>query len=314
MNHISSEHLVEKREVAAAGLPAAARTMLIWTAWISTLLLSNLPLVIARDVLGSDIPWITIAWIGTAGLLFAVTYVWQVLRPLRGYFIIMGMILLMGFWVDPFIRQTTAWRNLFAGQSQMIIVFGDRVLLLLRTSIVLAALFWIGIKPREAFLAVGNLKAPVGGQTSASRRRVLTWSVLGPVAAVLLGGLFITFLASQNPGALSGSAAVLPWLPLILLSAALNAFGEEAKYRAAPLATLLPAVGPRHAIWLTSLWFGLGHYYGGFPSGPVGLVYSGLLALLLGKAMLDTRGMGWSWTIHVVIDTIIYCFMAATMG
>lgn len=75
-----------------------------------------------------------------------------------------------------------------------------------------------------------------------------------------------------------------------------------------------PNSGPRHALWLTSLWFGLGHYYGGFPSGPVGLVYSGMLALLLGKAMLDTRGMGWSWIMHFVIDTIIYFFMAATMG
>jgi membrane protease YdiL (CAAX protease family) len=92
----------------------------------------------------------------------------------------------------------------------------------------------------------------------------------------------------------------------------LNAFGEETMYRAAPLAMLLPAVGPSHGIWLTALWFGLGHYYGGFPSGPMGLVYSGGLALLLGKAMVDTRGMGWSLIIHMAIDTVIYIFIAAT--
>ena len=107
------------------------------------------------------------------------------------------------------------------------------------------------------------------------------------------------------------TAAALPWLPLILLSAALNAFSEEVMYRAVPLGMLFPAVGPGHAIWLTSLWFGLGHYYGGIPSGPVGLVQAGLLALLLGKAMLDTRGLGWSWIIHVSIDTVIYIFIAA---
>jgi len=78
------------------------------------------------------------------------------------------------------------------------------------------------------------------------------------------------------------------------------------------LATLLRAVGPKHAIWLTSLWFGFGHYYGGFPSGPFGLVYSGGLALLMGKAMLDTRGLGWPWIIHISIDTVIYIFIAAT--
>jgi hypothetical protein len=37
---------------------------------------------------------------------------------------------------------------------------------------------------------------------------------------------------------------------------------------------------------------------------------SGLLALLLGKAMLDTRGLGWSWIIHTVIDTAIYASLA----
>lgn len=94
------------------------------------------------------------------------------------------------------------------------------------------------------------------------------------------------------------------------MSAALNAFGEEVTYSAAPLGILLPAVGPGHALWLTSLWFGLGHYYGGIPSGPVGLVQSGLPALLLGKAMLDTRGLGWSWIIHTAIDTAIYAFLA----
>ena len=85
-------------------------------------------------------------------------------------------------------------------------------------------------------------------------------------------------------------------------------------FRAAPLSALLPVVGPRHAIWLTAIWFGLGHYYGGTPSGPFGFVQAGLLGLLLGKAMLDTRGMGWPWIFHVVLDAIIYFFVAATMG
>jgi hypothetical protein len=44
------------------------------------------------------------------------------------------------------------------------------------------------------------------------------------------------------------------------------------------------------------------------------LVQSGLLALLMGKAMLDTRGLGWPWIIHMTIDTVIYIFIAMTMG
>ena len=63
---------------------------------------------------------------------------------------------------------------------------------------------------------------------------------------------------------------------------------------------------------MTPLWFGLGHYYGGFPSGSIGLVQSGLLALVMGKAMLDTRGLGWPWIIHVKVDSAIYSFITLT--
>ena len=161
---------------------------------------------------------------------------------------------------------------------------------------------------------VGDLRAPVGGRSSPASKRAVSWAVLGPIAALGLGGLFFLFMSSQNAGALADPSVVVPWLPLILVSAGLNAFGEEVSYRAGPISVLLPAVGPIHALWMTSLWFGLGHYYGGIPSGPFGLIQSGLIAVLMGKAMLDTRGLGWSWTIHLVLDTVIYVFIAATVG
>jgi membrane protease YdiL (CAAX protease family) len=180
--------------------------------------------------------------------------------------------------------------------------------------LVIAVLFLIGAKRREIFLTVGNLSALVGDEKTTTKRRRLSWSVLGPVVAILLGGLFFAFLVSQTPAGFSNISAIIPWIPLILLSAAMNAFGEEVTFRAATLGTLLPAVGPRHALWMTSLWFGLGHYYGDFPSGPAGLVQSGLLALLMGKAILDTRGLDWSWIVHMTIDTAIYISIVMTMG
>jgi len=307
MSNLTSGYLLEEQEGADAS--TSRRGMLVLIAWWVTLLLSKLPLVIARDLVGTDIPWITSAWIGMAALLFAATYIWQGIRPLRGYFLVIGVIWLLAG-LDPFVRQTALWQNLFVGRGEMVALLGDRVLLVLQAFIVIAALFLIGAKKQDVFLEVGNLKAPVGGQASSHRRWFLSWSVVGTLTSILLGGLFFAFLVSQDPEILSNPAAVLPWLPLILLSAALNAFGEEVTFRAAPLGALLPAVGPRHALWLTSLWFGLGHYYGGIPSGPVGLIQSGLLAWLLGKAMLDTRGLGWSWIIHMVIDTAIYAYIA----
>jgi membrane protease YdiL (CAAX protease family) len=174
---------------------------------------------------------------------------------------------------------------------------------------VLLPLFFMGYSRREAFLTTGEMAAPVQGIKLPGGRR-LSWAVFGPVMALLLAGLFFLILLSMNPGLASGLALAIPWLPLILASAALNAFGEEASFRAAPLATLLPAVGGKHTIWLTAVWFGLGHYYGGIPSGPVGAIGVTLLAVLLGKAMVDTRGMGWSLLIHIAIDTVIYLAIA----
>jgi membrane protease YdiL (CAAX protease family) len=312
-----------------AGSPAVGRRgVLIPTAWVATLLLSKLPLVIARDLLGGDIPWIAAGWIGAAALLLGSTYAWPTLRALRGYFALMGLILLLGNVFDPLIRQTGLWTGLVTGRSEITLVLLDRVMLILQTLIVLGTVLLMGTSRRSLFLTAGDLTAPLGGraasdqmqqsepglQPATTAKRRLTWALLGPGLALVLGGLFFAFLSGQNPAALSDLTAVIPWLPLILLSATLNAFGEEGMYRAGPLSALLRAVGPRHALWLAAIWFGLGHYYGGTPSGVFGFVQTGLLGLLLGKAMLDTRGMGWPWIIHVVLDTIIYFFVAATMG
>ena len=309
MNRVSSEGLAHERGLSESR-PIASQRTLIWTAWIATLLLSKLPLVIARDLLGGDIPRITQWWIGAAALFFAATFVWRTLAPLRGYFAVMGVILLATTVFDPWVSGSAAWQNLFAGGNPLVDLLGQRVVIALSAVIVVAALLLMGYTRREAFLTTGELTAPVKGFRLPGREKPVTWIGFGVAMALLLGGLFFLFMASQNPAALSALGAALPWLPLVLLCAALNAFGEEAMYRAAPLATLLSPVGPRHALWMTSVWFGLGHYYGAIPSGLIGAVFSGLLGLLLGKAMLDTRGIGWPWIIHVILDTVIYLFIA----
>lgn len=292
---MTSEHLLQATKNTSVVM--TNKRFIVLAAWISTLLLSKLPLVIARDLLGTDIPWITPFWIGTAVLLFGGSYVWTALKPLRSYFLIMGVIVVVFFGIEPVISQSAVWVDFFAGRPEIVSVFGYRLLLTAGSLIIIAVMLLMGMKRQEFFLTPGNLKAATVGR--------LTWPVFGTVMAILLGGLFFLFMFTQSSGVLNVSA-VFTWLPLILIAAMLNAFVEEITYRAAPLSTLLHAVGSKHAIVLTSLWFGLGHYYGGTPSGPIGLVQTSLLALLLGKAMLDTRGMGWPWIIHVVLDTVIY--------
>lgn len=308
-----AEQMTDSMIARAEMLPAqrSNRRLLIIAAWAAVLLLSKLPLVVAREFLGADIPWITAGWIGVALLLVAMTFVWHALKPLRSFFVTMLVILVLTTVFDRLVVQSVIWERLVAGRSPLAVLFAERALIAVEALVVLGAVLLMGYRRRDVFLAVGDLNAPVAGVRLPGRARPVGWLAFGAIMTLLLGGLFLAFMVSQSPTGLAGFAVPLLALPLILGSAALNAFGEEAMYRAAPLATLLPAVGPGHALAMTALWFGLGHFYGSIPSGVFGLVQAGLLALLLGKAMLDTRGMGWSWFIHVVLDTIIYVSLAA---
>jgi membrane protease YdiL (CAAX protease family) len=102
----------------------------------------------------------------------------------------------------------------------------------------------------------------------------------------------------------------LPLLGLAVLAALMNAFVEEVVYRSAPLSQLAPVIGGSSAVVLLAIYFGLGHFYGGIPSGPVGAVMSGAVGLLFGRAMLATRGLAWPWALHFSIDLVIYAGIA----
>ena len=86
----------------------------------------------------------------------------------------------------------------------------------------------------------------------------------------------------------------------------MNAFGEELVYLAAPLSQLWQVVGKRQAVWLMALWFGLGHYYGGVSFRPAGVVYLTLIAVLFGKAMVETKGIAMPVFVHLWGDVMLY--------
>jgi membrane protease YdiL (CAAX protease family) len=63
-------------------------------------------------------------------------------------------------------------------------------------------------------------------------------------------------------------------------------------------------------VLILALFFGIGHFYGGVPSGPMGLIATGAVAVLLGRAMIETRGLGWPIALHFSIDLVIFTFLA----
>jgi membrane protease YdiL (CAAX protease family) len=305
MNHLVIESPLEQKENAAARKDV--RVPLVLVAWAGMLLLSKLPLVIARDLLKTDIPWIVPAWLGFALLLYALGWVWGPMKPLRMFFLSMGLVLLIGFVINPFLFQSATWQNLFGAAPTIVNLFVTRIVFILETLLVLGGLSQWGLKRKELFLVRGDLNAPVKAIFLAGRGAWLRWTVFGTAMILLIAGAF-TFYMDRTYAHASLTNA-LPWLPLIVLAAVGNAFYEEGLFRAAPLALLQPAVGPIQALLITSVWFGFSHFYGGIPSGYAGLVMSGMGGLLMGRAMLDTRGMGWPMIIHILFDSIIFFFM-----
>jgi membrane protease YdiL (CAAX protease family) len=129
------------------------------------------------------------------------------------------------------------------------------------------------------------------------------------VAIAVLVGLTTLAVAPMVPGSIDLAAAA-PFLAMALLAAPLNALWEEVAFRAVPMGHLVPAIGAVPALTILAAWFGLGHFYGGTPSGLAGALIVGAVGLVLGRAMADTRGLAWPWAIHAAIDLTIYTGMA----
>ena len=277
-------------------------------AWGATLLLSRLPEIVLREVVGWDVPWINIVWIVVAAGLIVAASVVPLMRPLRDYFVVMLTVLVLTTVVDPLVRGALFGDIAPAGTDpQLRRLFAERVLLVLEALAIVPVLAALGYRGGEAYLALGKLRAPSGLRIG---RRALSWAVVGPIVAILLVAATAAFASSMARPTADLWSRALPLLPIAWLAAAFNAFAEEVLYRAGPLGPLAQAVGPRAGIWILAAWFGLGHVYGGIPSGVMGLVMAGLLGLLWGKAMIDTRGLGVPWALHFSADAAIYTFLA----
>jgi membrane protease YdiL (CAAX protease family) len=291
-------------------LPAQTidRPWLVGFAWGAMLLMSRLPQIVLQELLAVETSF---AWtaLGIALLLLGLSYGWRALRPLRGYLLVMALVMLITGPLDGLLRNSRLWTSWFGQERGWRISFlGERLPLLIEALLLILLLVGVGVKRQALFLAVGKLGAPaVGLRLPGIGNR---WLLIGPLLALLLTLLFFFGTAAMTGTQLSALRSVLPWLPAILLFALINAFSEEVVYRAAPLSQLWQVVGERQAVWLTAVWFGLGHYSGGDLGGAVYALMAGGVALLYGKALVETRGILLPTVMHMVTDVAIYIFLA----
>lgn len=96
--------------------------------------------------------------------------------------------------------------------------------------------------------------------------------------------------------------------PALLVMALANGAIEELVFRGLILSSLVPATGPRAAVWIQAIFFGL-HHYGASPVPMTNLltaVAATLLGYIWGRSVVGTRGLGWAILTHALADLTFF--------
>ena len=279
-------------------------------AWVSGLvILSSLPDIAFRSVTGarSSPIWIPSFALLLLVLMLAIARWWSSVERLTGYLLAL-VALAAGYLAESVVEHSTVWvswnRSLTPGVSFVLVNSAK----LIPVTILALSLLTSGLSRADLFLALGDFRAlflRIGQRISVS------WGWLLPVALLLsVGPVVVNVVAARHPD-FGAAARLLPLAPLILTGAAINTFSEEFLFRQVLLARLIPVLGITQAIWLTALRFGVGHWFGN-PSGVTGVMLATVFGWFAARSMLDTRGSGWIWSVHLINDLVIFSLIALT--
>lgn len=276
--------------------PASFSSIII--AWTVVLLVSDLPDAIWQALAGATPTWLFWVKVGILFVMILLGWVWKRPYSLHPFFILL-LILSAGRKVLNSLGLTPSYvaQGEQAGVLLRMAQFeGSRLLL---TAVMVTALLIMGKRRQDFFLAKGNLKK---------------WKRPGIIIALFIMVLTFLFFDYDLPSAAILKA--LPLMPAALLFAALAAFDEEVRSRATLLPHLYDVVGKNHAIMITAFYFGMGHYFGGVPSGVEGFFIAGALGWLYATMMLETRGVFMPWLNHFLtnIPTFIFWTIGSISG
>ena len=232
--------------------------------------------------------------------------------PWRRFFVFFVFFLALG--LTSWAGKTAWWAGRFGGPKASFTT-GYLGIYILDTGVALAviAALWILKRRRsEFFLVKGDPAAPIRPVRWLGIRKGESWRTFGWIFTFVAAAavFFPTFLSVHLSKGTLGRAAGL--IPAVLIFAAINAFNEEVYFRASILSTLKDVVGGNQALLIAAAFFGMSHYLYGSPPGVVGFLMTGFLGWLLGKGMLETRGLLWPWFIHFVADVVVFAFYAVS--
>jgi hypothetical protein len=297
-----------ERSIDATGLRTRVErgvSVPVATAWGFAFGGTLVPQILANDVLGLDPSGLLYWQLGAVLVLFGLTFVSEHVRPLRSFAVALFAV-----------QATTAldWSavNALVGtgvEGGFLAWVGDNAIRAAIALLAIGVLFGLGYDRDDLFLRRGSLSRPFDPVSLPGLAEPRPWRwyaprwgggillVTGVVVIGIQGAGFVvtTFSPTQ----------LLIGLPLILLAAAFNSFFEEFVFRAAPLGELADCLGKHHALILLGTVWGFSHYYG-TPSGVAAMVMGIVGGWFIGKSILETRGIGFAWGLHFLLDLVIF--------
>jgi hypothetical protein len=303
---------VETARISASDSGKISKRALTGIAWGVTVLVSSIPDILWLQLTGGIPSWLTYLKMGLLLVFVFVAWIWKPLRPLRNFFIV--MFAFFGL-TELRLRIDFSWsglQNLFGNSLFDQRMQAEQTGKLVVSGVMIACLLILGYKRRDFFLARGNLRAQIEPVPLLGFPKPTSWQWFGLQWAFYIA---VTLGVIQYLGLRPGPDVLLkllPILPSVLFYAALNAFNEEILYRSPMLATLEPVGGSKQALWMSAFFFGVAHYFGA-PGGILGGIASIFMGWILGKGMVETRGIVWSWWIHFLSDVAIFSFLTMAL-
>lgn len=287
-------------------------------AWALVILLGTAPVAVA-DIVGSSRPDSVVPAqlvTGTAGLILIV-----VIRPLRPLARFAAVLVVLAGLLSVASHLDFAWpalQRLLGGDLRGTATFGalmqpGQTAKLLVALAMIALLLAMGLRPRDFFLRIGSVAAPIRPVPLLGFPQAESWRRFGLVWGFGIAGVLAIAQWIVTAPTAAALAALPAALPAIVLWAALNAFSEGMALRAPMIATSVLVVGDGAALWMSAVYFGVAHYFG-VPGGAVGATLSIFMGFILSKAMIETRGLLWPWAIHFLSDVVIFSFLAMSLA
>jgi membrane protease YdiL (CAAX protease family) len=270
------------------------RQSIVAIVWLIALLVSDLPDIVCQILYGLIPIWLFWAKLAVLLVVVIVSLLWKHLPFCLSQLCILLLILTAGRKALFALGITASYVQSNSHYGLVLRLAQFEGLRSLLAVIMVATLLIMGKRPKELFLVKGNLGK---------------WKLPGTILGFIIMVLTLLFFNYELPPSATIIKA-LPLIPIALFFAVFAALDEEIRCRATLLTNLVELVGKNQSIFITAIYFGLGHYFGGVPSGIAGFLIAGGLGLLYAKMILDTQGIYMSWFNHFLTNVPTFAFWA----